>query len=344
MILKTKLGKSYLSEFRDRIISSLNRKKCTTKDEVIIETMEETVLSILSFIKVNITDEELYNPLVWKIVNWINYFGKWNPMVELCFRLNMLLCKKNKENISEIIQLIKDNIEDYPGRKLYWDNEIVKKDRDLATIIRSYDFLFIPMDNQKDNPGIMIRKNVKRGGMKFSDLGLSSGTLWTDRNIGATAPEEYGDYFRFGNPFPYTAYSPEYKHEDIDDVINGTDRDAATVILGKNYRMPTFEQINELLDECKWKWTKQNGVNGMKVTGPNGNSIFLPASGYRNLSSDSLNNVGSYGYYLSASPNGSYGGHCLNFRSSLRGWGNGSRAYGFSIRAVLSSPKSLQEL
>lgn len=344
MKLKTKLGKSYLSEYKDRILSSLDRKKCTTQGEVIRETMVETVLSILAFIKVNTTDEEYYNPLVWKIVNWINYFGKWNPMVELCFRLNMLLCEKSKENISEIIQLIKDNIEDYPGRKLSWDNEIVKKDRDLATFIRSYDFLFIPNDNQKDNPGIMIRKNVKRGGMKFVDLGLPSGTLWTDRNIGATAPEEYGDYFRFGNPFPYTAYSPEYKHEDIDDAIDGTDRDAATVILGKNYRMPTFEQIIELLDECKWKWTEQNGVNGMKVTGPNDNSIFFPASGYRYYSSGSLNYVGSYGYYWSASPNSSYDGHTLYFDSDNRYWFKSFRANGLPIRAVLSSPKSLQEL
>lgn len=344
MILKTKLGKSYLSEFRDRIISSLNRKKCTTKDEVIIETMEETVLSILSFIKVNITDEELYNPLVWKIVNWINYFGKWNPMVELCFRLNMLLCKKSKENISEIIQLIKDNIEDYPDRKLYWDNEIVKKDRDLTTFIKSYDFLFVPVNNQKDNSGIMIRKNIKRGGMKFVDLGLPSGTLWADRNIGANAPEECGNYFRFGTPFPYTAYSPEYKHEDIDDAIDGTRRDAATLYLGKEYRTPTLDQINEIIDCCTWKWTKEKNINGYRITGPNGNSIFLPAAGYRDRSSDSLFNVGSYGYYWSATPSGAHLGRSLRFNSCCWGCDDYNRTEGFSIRAVLFSPKSLQEL
>lgn len=158
-IVKTKSGKSYLSEYRDRIISTLDRKKCTTKNVVIRETMLETVLSILTFIKVNTTEEEFHNPLVWKIYNWINYFGKWNPMIELCFRLNMLLCEKNENNINEIKQLIEDNINYYPDRKLYWDDEIAIGDRNLTTFIRSNDFLFIPTDNLKD--GIIIRRNVK---------------------------------------------------------------------------------------------------------------------------------------------------------------------------------------
>ena len=176
--------------------------------------------------------------------------------------------------------------------------------------------------------------NNTPSGVQQVDLGLPSGTLWTDRNLGADAPEKAGDYYRFGETIPFTEDSPEYVYYEIEGDIAGTDRDAATVNLGKNYRMPTFDQIKELLDECKWKWTKQNGVNGMKVTGPNGNSIFFPASGYRNYSSDTLDNVGSYGYYWSASPNSSTNGHSLDFNSSNWYWNYYVRANGFPVRAV----------
>ncbi len=168
------------------------------------------------------------------------------------------------------------------------------------------------------------------------DLGLSSGTLWADRNLGADAPEETGDYYRFGETIPFTEDSHKYVYDEIDGNIAGTDRDAATVNLGKNYRMPTFDQIKELLDECKWKWTKQNGVNGMKVTGPNGNSIFFPASGYRYYDDGSLSNVGSYGCYWSAST--SNGNNCHTFDFFLGegnwGWYRSNRANGFPVRPV----------
>ena len=172
--------------------------------------------------------------------------------------------------------------------------------------------------------------------VQLIDLGLPSGTLWADRNIGADAPEKAGDYFRFGETVAFTEDSPKYVYDDINESIAGTDRDAATVNLGKNYRMSTFEQIKELLDECMWKWTKQNGVKGMKVTGPNGNSIFFPASGYRILSGGSLFNVGSNGFYWSASAYGSgtYGARYLSFGSGNWCWLNSFRAYGFPVRAV----------
>ena len=171
-------------------------------------------------------------------------------------------------------------------------------------------------------------------GVQLIDLGLSSGTLWADRNLGADAPEETGDYYRFGETVPFTEKSPEYTYDKIEGDIAGTDQDAATVNLGKNFRMPTFDQIKELLDECKWEWTKQNGINGMKVTGPNGNSIFFPASGYRRSSSGTLNNVGSDGGYWSASPSSGNGGRYLGFYSSDWYWNSYSRANGFPVRAV----------
>ena len=170
---------------------------------------------------------------------------------------------------------------------------------------------------------------------KFIDLGLPSGTLWADRNIGADAPEEAGDYFRFGETVPFTETSPEYVYKDIEGSIAGTKRDAATVILGENCKMPTFDQIKELIDECEWEWTNQNGVNGRKITGPNGNSIFLPASGLRISSDGSLDIVGSIGYYWSASSSSSDNGRILYFTSSYWSWNVNYRAFGFPVRPVI---------
>ena len=171
--------------------------------------------------------------------------------------------------------------------------------------------------------------------VQLIDLGLTSGTLWADRNLGADAPEQTGDYYRFGETVAFTDDSPKYVYDEIEGSIAGTDRDAATVILGKNYRMPTFDQIKELIVECKWKWTKQNGVRGMEVTGPNGNSIFLPVSGLRHRSNGSLIYVGSGGYCWSASAYSSYNDSiCLFFESGGCGGCYHYWAYGLPIRAV----------
>lgn len=179
-----------------------------------------------------------------------------------------------------------------------------------------------------------LRKDYASATVQLVDLGLPSGTLWADRNIGADAPEDAGEYFRFGETVAFTEDSPEYVYDDIEGSIAGTERDAATVNLGKNYKMPTLDQIKELLEECTWTWTEQNGVNGMKVTGPNGNSIFLPASGYRDNSGGTLYSVGSYGYYWSASPYSRNYSLNLYFYSKNRYWNNDERANGYSVRAV----------
>ena len=166
------------------------------------------------------------------------------------------------------------------------------------------------------------------------DLGLPSGTKWADRNVGADSPEASGDYFRWGETVPFTENSDEYEYRDLGKNIAGTEYDAATVNLGKGYRMPTHEQQKELLKCCTWEWTTLNGVKGMKVTGPNGNHIFFPASGYRNDSSGSLSNVGSDGYYWTATPYGTNNGRYLYFYSSNARWDSYFRALGFPVRAV----------
>ncbi len=168
-------------------------------------------------------------------------------------------------------------------------------------------------------------------GHEYVDLGLPSGLKWATCNVGATIPEEYGDYFAWGEVQSKTTYSWRTYQHCVDNYDNltkyCTDRDyamggytddktvldpeddAATMNWGGTWRMPTTAEQQELIDNCKWNWTTQNGVNGYKVVGPNGNSIFLSAAGY--INEGTLDNAGSYGYYWSSSlntdgPNGAY--------------------------------------
>ena len=123
------------------------------------------------------------------------------------------------------------------------------------------------------------------------DLGLS--VYWCSCNVGAEAPEEYGDYFAWGETKPkneYTQNNYSYynsntaTYTNIGDDISGTEYDAATMNLGSDWRMPTMDEFQELLDKCTWEWAQINGMNGYKVTAENGNSIFIPAAGSNNYS------------------------------------------------------------
>ena len=115
------------------------------------------------------------------------------------------------------------------------------------------------------------------------DLGLPSGTKWACCNVGASKPEGYGSYYRWGETSPLVlGETPvEYPYDGgvLGDNIAGTQYDAATASWGAPWKMPTNDQINELLEKCTSTWTTQNGVNGSMFTVSNGMKIFLPAAG-----------------------------------------------------------------
>lgn len=135
---------------------------------------------------------------------------------------------------------------------------------------------------------------------EYVDLGLS--VNWAKCNLGANNPEEYGDYFAWGESTPKTSYTSNssYTYEKDFGDIAGTSLDAATVNWGKMWRMPKLEEVDELINKCEWEWTTLNGINGMIVTGPSGNSIFLPAGGFRWDTSNY--NLGLNGSYWSSHP------------------------------------------
>lgn len=202
------------------------------------------------------------------------------------------------------------------------------------------------------------------------DLGLS--VKWANCNVGATQPEEYGDYFAWGETEPYyieghaqdspcsnwksgksngydwpsykwcngssstmTKYCTSSSYGTVDNktVLDAED-DAVTANWGGSWRMPTTEEQQELYNNCTWNWIRKNGVNGYNVVGPNGNSIFLPAAGIREDSS--LDYAGSCGYYWSSSLTaGESDCACdLYFGSDDHGWGFNGRYNGFSVRPV----------
>lgn len=129
------------------------------------------------------------------------------------------------------------------------------------------------------------------------DLGLS--TKWARYNVGATSETELGGLFGFGDMtgFKTSVLMEDYASEDI----YKTDRDVANKAYGSWLTMPTVEEFEELFNECKKEWVEQAGVAGYKLTGPNGNSIFLPAAGSR--TQQTVSGQGINGLYLSGSIN-----------------------------------------
>ena len=204
------------------------------------------------------------------------------------------------------------------------------------------------------------------------DLGLS--VPWASFNLGASSPQDYGDYFAWGETEPYysrleplawkpgreSGYDwPSYKwcagdeatllkyssqadygycgFVDNKTVLDPED-DAAHVLLGEGWRMPTYEEMQELVDQCIWEQAVQNGVHGRKVTGPSGNSIFLPAAGrwgYQYLNASGTEG----GYWTSSLSDYPHIARGLNYWSDeISTLGNG-RIYGYSIRPVHEKPE-----
>lgn len=183
---------------------------------------------------------------------------------------------------------------------------------------------------------INSRKQAATNGHEYVDLGLS--VKWATCNVGASKPEDYGNYYAWGETSTKSSYTENNSKtfgKSMGDINGNSSYDAARANWGGKWRMPTKVEMRELIDNCTWEWTTQNGVKGYKVTGPNGNYIFLPAAGTRNGSS--LNYAGSLGIYWSSTPYSNIydSANRLYFRSDDHFINPYDRFYGWSVRPVL---------
>ena len=192
---------------------------------------------------------------------------------------------------------------------------------------------------------------------EYVDLGLPSSVKWATFNVGATQPEEYGDYFAWGETEPKELYDwstykwcdgsyntltkyntdSEYGVVDNKKILESSD-DAAYVNWGGNWRMPSVDEWNELLSHCSLKWEERNGVSGVAlVSVQNGNSLFLPAAGVYHYD-NGLVNLNVEGWYRTNSLDESRGTISLGFSyTGSLDWYANDRCFGQPVRPVCGS-------
>ncbi len=175
------------------------------------------------------------------------------------------------------------------------------------------------------------------------DLGLS--VNWASHNLGATSSEEDGNYYAWGEIVSKKTFNSSncstlelnafniYSVDKRGDWVLPSNYDAAYCSWGKQWRIPTHREFKELIDNCKWVWITKNGRNGYEITGPNGNKIFLPASGFYEGNINNYKNV--LGIYLHSTIYSSHYCGGISFRNDdIWGWDSGERFKGCSIRPV----------
>ncbi len=177
--------------------------------------------------------------------------------------------------------------------------------------------------------GLNVSKSGTINGHDYVDLGLS--VKWATCNVGASTPSGYGYYYAWGETKTKSDYTPNnigsYVNSRTADIGGWSQYDAASAAWGGTWRMPSKLEFEELVNKCKWVWTKY----GYRITGPNGNSIFLPVAGFK--SEGWLYSTGVFGYYWSSTPNADRA-FCCVVSSNVPGVKPDYKYKGFSVRPV----------
>lgn len=186
--------------------------------------------------------------------------------------------------------------------------------------------------------------------VKAVDMGLPSGTKWSNVNVGASSEETFGDYFAWGetkNKSNYTLYTYDYyinnNYISLGESISGTEYDVAYMSWGGSWHMPTLKDFQELMRECSSQWITINGRSGLKVTAKNGNSIFLPATGV--IIRTSIESVGYSGHYWTADqhPNEDDSAYGYYISQYDRGGATWTRYWGACVRPVMGGTHPEEE-
>lgn len=167
------------------------------------------------------------------------------------------------------------------------------------------------------------------------DMGLS--VMWASCNVGASSPSAYGRYFAWGEiktKDEYTEDNSSYEGASMSDIAGYSSYDVATANWGDSWRMPTLDECQELIDRCTWEWATEGGHKGYLVTGPSGNSMFIPAGGW--YYGSSLNYAGSSGNYWTGTVDDDDTQHSysMDFSSDTYTTSLSYRRYGETIRPV----------
>ena len=231
--------------------------------------------------------------------------------------------KLKQELLAELAAVLKDQ----------GSNDITQH-ADLPTTTSSNPPISEPNNDSDNTPDLLPNKH---DGHEYVDLGLS--VKWATCNVGAAKPEDYGDYFAWGEIRHKSKYSETTYLYKAKSATLPLPNDAANANWGGNWRIPTMAEFDELRNNCTWIKTIQNGVNGYNVTSKrNGNSIFLPTAGVRR--DTSLYSIGVDGYYWSSSlstgfPNfACYLFFSSKYATSYVSMGSLGRFNGFSVRPV----------
>ena len=207
--------------------------------------------------------------------------GEYDFLLDGCtsvYAESFSVVKKNEKYVV-YFEYTKWPVSDEPGRDSVYI--MVNKENKISYIIRPSDNYRVPSVYSSKSPLIYYFEH------QYIDLGLS--VNWATSNIGSRSvdPERPGEWFAWGETEAKYDFSHNYYlapkqdryYEGKLSFLLPSD-DAATVLWGEDWRLPTKEEFQELIDNCEWEWTKESGSYwGYKVTGPNGNSIFLPAGG-----------------------------------------------------------------
>lgn len=195
-----------------------------------------------------------------------------------------------------------------------------------------FELMVYPIEGMLCNDGLVDHIN----GHRFVDLGLS--VKWSAANLGANAPQAFGSYYAWGE----TKVKDSYKLSnsiaaglEVDCIKGNKEYDAARLEWGGTWRMPTIEEIMELRRVCSWVRCVYKGVYGVKITGPSGGRIFLPAAGYR--LEESLRGAGDVAYYWTSTPEKDEGNgraKMLHFDGNRHKIGKCNRLAGLVIRPV----------
>ncbi len=183
----------------------------------------------------------------------------------------------------------------------------------------------------------IIDDGISINGYEYVDLGLPSGLKWATHNIGAAAPYERGDYFAWGEintKAEYTEMNCTSYGLNMQDIAGDSQYDAARANWGATWKVPSKKDFEELMNECTWEWMVINGKGCKKVTGPNGNYIILPITGYQYGTSFYMED---FGYYWTSTPISTYEQFSYDFffdEEYNLSMGFDERCYGQAIRPV----------